>query len=118
MTLKSTWKYFFQAQSTTKIPRLTNKDSSDSKKGDLAPSDPDPDLLYQKFLLKDLKPEDFVMEAPVAAYFILIVGATVSFCVCFIFCCRIKNQKKRGRKRNQASDASGDGDYLVNGLYL
>ena len=109
---------FFQAQSTTKIPRLANKDSSDSKKGDLAPTDPDPDVQYKNFLIKDLKAEDFEMETPVAAYFTLIVGSTVCFCVCFIFCCRIKNQKKRGRKRNLASDAGDAGDYLVNGLYL
>jgi len=107
-----------KAQSTTKIPRLTNKDASDSKKGDLAPTDPDPDVQYKNFLIKDLKAEDFEMETPVAAYFTLIVGSTVCFCVCFIFCCRIKNQKKRGRKRNLASDAGDAGDYLVNGLYL
>ena len=70
------------------------------------------------WLIKDLKAEDFKMETPVAAYFTLIVGSTVCFCVCFIFCCRIKNQKKRGRKRNLASDAGDAGDYLVNGLYL
>ena len=108
---------FQQEKATTKVPRIINPDSSGAKKGDLAPTDPDPDVEYQKFLIKDLKPEDYIMETPLAAYFTLIVGSTICFCVCFVFCCRIKNQKKRGRKRNLASDA-GDGDYLVNGLYL
>ena len=82
---------FFQAQSTTKIPRLTNKDSSDSKKGDLAPTDPDPDVQYKNFLIKDLKAEDFEMETPVAAYFTLIVGSTVCFLCLFYFL--LSNQK-------------------------
>ena len=45
-----------------------------SRKGELAPQDPDVDLEYQNFLLKDLKPEDFVMETPLAAYFTLVIG--------------------------------------------
>lgn len=87
------------------------------------------------FLVKDLKDEDFLMETPVAAYFTLIMGSLkanclndtclkyfisgsiIGFCVCFLVCCRVRTQKRRGRKRNLASDA-GDGDYLVNGLYL
>lgn len=92
-------------------------ENSDAKKGDLAPTEANPDLEYQNFLLKDLKPADFQMETPIAAYFTLIFGSSVCFCVCFVFCCRVKNQKRRGRKRNVASD-SGDGDYLVNGMYL
>ena len=44
-------------------------------------------------------------------------GSVIGFCVCFLVCCRMKTQKKRGRKRNTASDV-GDGDYLVNGMYL
>ena len=87
------------------------------------------------FLVKDLKDEDFLMETPVAAYFTLIMGSLkanclndtclkyfisgsiIGFCVCFMVCCRMKTQKKRSRKRNTASDV-GDGDYLVNGMYL
>ena len=47
----------------------------------------------------------------------LFLGSVIGFCVCFLVCCRMKTQKKRGRKRNTASDV-GDGDYLVNGMYL
>ena len=59
---------------TTKIPRIKSDSGGQSKKGELAPQDPEPDLETQKLLLKDLKPEDFVMETPLAAYFTLIVG--------------------------------------------
>ena len=47
----------------------------------------------------------------------LFSGSSIGFCVCFMVCCRMKTQKKRSRKRNTASDV-GDGDYLVNGMYL
>ena len=104
--------------STTRAPRITDSGGSDSKKGDLAPTEHDPDLEIQNFLLKDLTSKDFVMETPVAAYFTLILGSIIGFLVCFIVCCRVKHQKRRGRKRNVASDDAGDGDYLVNGLYL
>jgi hypothetical protein len=59
---------------TTKIPRIINPSSDGPKKGDKAPSDPDPDQVMQNFLLKDLKPEDFVMETPTAAFFTLFIG--------------------------------------------
>ena len=65
------------SKSTTKIPRFSKNSSGGeegSRKGELAPQDPDTDLEYQKFLLKDLKPEDFVMETPLAAYFTLFFG--------------------------------------------
>ena len=103
--------------STTKIPRLSKGDNSAPKKGELAPTEANLEKDYENFLLKDLKPSNFQMETPLAAYFTLIFGSSVCFCVCFLFCCRVKNQKRRGRKRNLASDA-GDGDYLVNGMYL
>ena len=58
---------------TTKIPRV-NKDQSETKKGELAPQEADPDRDIMTFLVKDLKDEDFLMETPVAAYFTLILG--------------------------------------------
>ena len=109
-----------QVSNTTKIPRIVTQKGSESlsRKGELAPTEANMDLKYQEYLLKDLQPSDFQMETPLAAYFVLIFGSTVGFCVCFLICCRLRNQKRRGRKRNLASDAAGDGDYLVNGLYL
>ena len=59
--------------STTKKPRIIQTDSG-TKKGELAPQDPDPDQEIMKFLVKDLKDEDFIMETPLAAYFTLITG--------------------------------------------
>ena len=58
---------------TTKIPRVS-KDQSETKKGELAPQEADPDRDIMTFLVKDLKDEDFLMETPVAAYFTLILG--------------------------------------------
>ena len=58
---------------TTKIPRVS-KGQSETKKGELAPQEADPDRDIMTFLVKDLKDEDFLMETPVAAYFTLILG--------------------------------------------
>lgn len=67
---------------TTKIPRVISGNTEKvSRKGELAPQDPDVDLEYQNFLLKDLKPEDFVMETPLAAYFTLVIGKLFSYCM-------------------------------------
>ena len=66
---------------TTKIPRVS-KDQSETKKGELAPQEADPDRDIMTFLVKDLKDEDFLMETPVAAYFTLILGTKIS-CVIF-----------------------------------
>ena len=57
---------------TTKIPRVSKV--SETKKGELAPQEADPDRDIMTFLVKDLKDEDFLMETPVAAYFTLILG--------------------------------------------
>ena len=62
-----------------------------SRKGELAPQDPDVDLEYQNFLLKDLKPEDFVMETPLAAYFTLVIGKLCLDSVMEKDYCHLKN---------------------------
>ena len=63
-----------QNTQTTKIPRINKDQSTNSKKGELAPQESDPDRDVMTFLVKDLKDEDFFMETPVAAYFTLIMG--------------------------------------------
>lgn len=67
-------------------------------------------------ILKDLKDADFVMETPSAAIFTLVVGVSLSLVTCLALFCRCRSLRRKGRKRNLASDA--DGDYLVNGMYL
>jgi hypothetical protein len=56
------------------------------------------------------------METPSAAIFTLVVGMILTVLVAVVIACRIRVMRRRGRKRNLASDA--DGDYLVNGMYL
>ena len=41
---------------------------------------------------------------------------TVTILLAVVIACRVRVMRRRGRKRNLASDS--DGDYLVNGMYL
>ena len=43
-------------------------------------------------------------------------GMTLTILLAVVIACRVRVMRRRGRKRNLASDS--DGDYLVNGMYL
>ncbi len=57
------------------------------------------------------------METPSAAIFTLVVGCALTALLSVGLACKLRQLRRPGRKRNLASDA-GDGDYLVNGMYL
>lgn len=103
---------------STKRPKTTTVEKVQGQPIPVGEPVPNSSEILKTYLFKDLKAVDFVMETPTAAIFTLVTGVAISFCVCLVLICRMKSQRKRGRKRNLASDAAGDGDYLVNGMYL
>ena len=106
-----------KSSGTTKSPKTaittTTPTSPQSDKNSSEISDRESKI---RDLIKDLKDEDFEMETPTAAMFTLVVGMTISISFSIFAACYFRGMRRRGRRRNLATDA--ERDYLVNGMYL